>query len=103
MLAITKGTDLYDAQPVLITDPKELVKTAGSLHCGTVLLPKLIKKYFNGARDMKLGVTVKTLRNWMWRRKLGYFKAGRVMIPESAVRAYLERSRIDPHRSAATA
>lgn len=32
-----------------------------------------------------------------------YKIGGRVMIPESAVRTYLERSRIDPHRSAATA
>ena len=59
VLVITKGTDLYDAQPVLIKDPKDLAKTAGSLHCGTLLLPKLIKKYFDGARDMKIGVTVK--------------------------------------------
>jgi formate dehydrogenase subunit beta len=59
VLVITKGTDLYDAQPVLIKDPKELAKTAGSLHCGTLLLPKLIHKYFDGAKDMKIGVTVK--------------------------------------------
>jgi formate dehydrogenase subunit beta len=59
VLVITKGTDLYDAKPVLITDPKELAKTAGSLHCGTLLLPKYIKKYLDGAKNMKLGVTVK--------------------------------------------
>ena len=59
VLVITKGTDLYDAQPVLISDPKDLAKTAGSLHCGTLLLPKLIKKYMDGAKDMKIGVTVK--------------------------------------------
>ncbi len=57
--AIRKGKDLYDAQPVLITDPKELAQTAGSLHCGTLLLPKLVKKYLDGARTMKIGVTVK--------------------------------------------
>ncbi len=49
VFAIKKGTDLYDAQPVLITDPKELAKTAGSLHCGTLLLPKFVKKYLDGA------------------------------------------------------
>jgi formate dehydrogenase subunit beta len=59
VLAVTKGVDLYDAVPVLVTDPKDLAKTAGSLHCGTLLLPKLIKKYCNGAADMKIGVTVK--------------------------------------------
>src|SRR5512137_570287 len=59
VLAITKGTDLYDAQPVLITDPKDLAKTAGSLHCGTLLMAKLIKKYLDGSANMKIGVTVK--------------------------------------------
>jgi formate dehydrogenase subunit beta len=59
VLVITKGTDLYDAQPVLVTDPKELANTAGSLHCGTLLLPKLVKKYLDGAANMKIGVTVK--------------------------------------------
>jgi len=57
--AIRKGADLYDAQPVLITDPKDLAQTAGSLHCGTLLLPKLVKKYLDGAKTKKIGVTVK--------------------------------------------
>jgi formate dehydrogenase subunit beta len=59
VLVVTKGADLYDAQPVLITDAKDLVNTAGSLHCGTLLIPKLIKKYLDGAKDIKIGVTVK--------------------------------------------
>jgi formate dehydrogenase subunit beta len=59
VFAIKKGKDLYDAQPVLITDPRELAQTAGSLHCGTLLLPKLVKKYLDGAKTKKIGVTVK--------------------------------------------
>jgi formate dehydrogenase subunit beta len=59
VLVVKKGADLYDAQPVLITDAKELAQTAGSLHCGTLLLPKLVKKYLDGAKDKKIGVTVK--------------------------------------------
>jgi len=59
VLVISKGKDLYDAKPTLITKPEDLAKTAGSLHCGTLLLPKLIKKYFDGAAKMKIGVTVK--------------------------------------------
>ena len=59
VLAIKKGKDLYDAQPVLITNPADLKDTAGSLHCGTLLLPKLVKKYLDGAKTMKIGVTVK--------------------------------------------
>ncbi|MFA5237741.1 MAG: Coenzyme F420 hydrogenase/dehydrogenase, beta subunit C-terminal domain, partial [Methanoregula sp.] len=59
VLVISKGKDLYDAKPTLVTDPAQLATTAGSLHCGTLLLPKLIKKYFDGAANMKIGVTVK--------------------------------------------
>ncbi len=59
VLAVKKGKDLYDAVPTIITDPKDLDQTAGSLHCGTLLMSKLVKKYFNGANDMKLGITIK--------------------------------------------
>ena len=59
VLAVKKGVDLYDAQPILITDPEQIAECAGSLHCGTLLMPKLIKKYFDGARNMKIAVTMK--------------------------------------------
>ena len=59
VLAVKKGVDLYDAVPALITDPADVDETAGSLHCGTLLLPKLIKKYCNGAKDTKIAVTLK--------------------------------------------
>ncbi len=59
IFAIQKGKDIYDAQPILITDPKQLASTAGSLHCGTLLNAKLVKKYLDGAKNMKIGVTVK--------------------------------------------
>ena len=59
VLAVKKGADLYEAVPTLITDPDEIAGAAGSLHCGTLLLSKLIKKYLDGARDKRLAVTVK--------------------------------------------
>lgn len=59
VLTVRKGVDLYDPLPAFITDPAELAACAGSLHCGTLLLPKLIKKYLDGARNMKIAVTVK--------------------------------------------
>jgi len=59
VLTVKKGYDIYDAVPVLIKDPAELADTAGSLHCGTLLLPKLIKKYLDGAKNEKLAVTLK--------------------------------------------
>ena len=59
VFAVKKGFDVFDATPTLITDPAEIAETAGSLHCGTMLMPKLIKKYLNQARDMKIAVTLK--------------------------------------------
>jgi len=59
VLAVKKGQDIYDAVPTLITDPADLAETAGSLHCGTLLLSKLVKKYLDGAGNAKIGVTVK--------------------------------------------
>ena len=51
--------DLYDAVPCLITDPEEVIETAGSIHCGTVNLASFIYKYLDGCRDMKIAVTCK--------------------------------------------
>jgi formate dehydrogenase subunit beta len=59
VLGVKKGMDLYDAVPTLITDPKKIGTTAGSLHCGSLLLSKSIKNYFDGAKHKKLGITVK--------------------------------------------
>ena len=59
ILAVKKGKDVYDAVPVIVTDPAQLAGTAGSLHCGTLLNAKLVKKYLGGASNMKIGVTVK--------------------------------------------
>ncbi|PKL60972.1 MAG: formate dehydrogenase [Methanomicrobiales archaeon HGW-Methanomicrobiales-2] len=59
VLAVKKGADLYDAVPTLITDPAEIVQTAGSLHCGTLLLSKVVKDYLESNKNARLGVTVK--------------------------------------------
>ena len=59
VLAVKKGQDIYDAVPTLITDPAEVAQTAGSLHCGTLLLSKLVKDYLDSNKTARLGVTVK--------------------------------------------
>jgi len=59
VVAVKKGHDIYDAVPVAITDAKELDRTAGSLHCGTLLLSTFIKNYLDGAKKKKIGVVVK--------------------------------------------
>ncbi|MCP1663026.1 MAG: formate dehydrogenase [Methanocalculus sp. MSAO_Arc1] len=59
VLAVKRGADVFDATLEVITDPAEIAGTAGSLHCGTLLIPKMIKKYLEGAENMKLAVPVK--------------------------------------------
>ena len=59
VFAVKRGVDLYDAVPTIVTDPKDIDKTAGSLHCGTLLMSKLVKKYLDGANDKKIAVVVK--------------------------------------------
>ncbi|NPA62377.1 MAG: formate dehydrogenase [Methanococci archaeon] len=56
ILALKRGEDIYDGVPELITDSKELLNTAGSLHCSPVNFGKLISKYL---RDMKIAVPTK--------------------------------------------
>lgn len=59
VLGVRKGADLYEAVPVLITDPEEILEISGSLHCGTLLLSRLFSSYLGGAKDMKVAVALK--------------------------------------------
>ncbi len=59
VLAVKKGADIFDARPVFITDPDEVVETAGSIYGGTLLLSKLFGKYLNGAKDLKVAAALK--------------------------------------------
>ena len=59
VVAVEEAADLYDAKPILITDPEDVIKSAGSLHCGTLNLAKFVSKYLDGARNMKIAVTRK--------------------------------------------
>jgi len=59
VLAVERGADLYDAVPILIEDPEDVIKASGSLHFGTLNLAKVVERYLDGAQDMKLAVTVK--------------------------------------------
>ncbi len=75
VVAVEEGWDLYDAVPILITEPEDVIKSAGSLHCGTLNLAKFVSKYLDGARDMKIAVTCKpcdamTLRELMRKNKV---------------------------------
>ena len=59
VLAVRRGIDLYDAVPVLVSNPKDLDVCAGSLHCGTILLSKLVMEYAHKMSGKKVGMVVK--------------------------------------------
>jgi formate dehydrogenase subunit beta len=59
VLAVRRGIDLYDAVPTVVTNPKDLDQCAGSLHCGTLLLSKLVMEYMPKMSGKKLGMVVK--------------------------------------------
>lgn len=59
VLGVEKGADIYDARPAFITDPDEVVETAGSIYGGTLLLSKLFGKYLDGAKDLRIAAALK--------------------------------------------
>jgi formate dehydrogenase (coenzyme F420) beta subunit len=59
VLAVVRGTDIFDGVPTLITNPADVIKSAGSLHCAPVNTGKFIAQYLDGAKNMKIAVAVK--------------------------------------------
>ncbi|OPY50181.1 MAG: Formate dehydrogenase subunit beta [Methanosaeta sp. PtaU1.Bin060] len=59
VLGVKKGVDIFDAMPVLITDPHEVIKTAGSIYGGTLLLSKFFGKYLDGLKGLKIAAALK--------------------------------------------
>ena len=49
----------YDGIPVLITDPQEVIGTAGALHCASPNIARFLKEYLDGAFDLRIAVTCK--------------------------------------------
>lgn len=49
----------YEGVPTLITDPDQVIETAGSMHCTSPNIARCLKEYLEGAFDLKLAVTGK--------------------------------------------
>jgi formate dehydrogenase subunit beta len=45
--------------PALITDPEQVIETAGTLHCASPNIARCLKTYLDGALDIKVAVTGK--------------------------------------------
>jgi formate dehydrogenase (coenzyme F420) beta subunit len=56
VLAMKRGTDIYDGVPTLLTDPARITELSGSLHCAPIIQSNVLHKYLNGAKDMKIAV-----------------------------------------------
>jgi len=49
----------YDGIPVVITDPAEIARTGGSLHCTSPNIARFLKEYLDGAFNQKMAVAAK--------------------------------------------
>ena len=49
----------YDGVPVLITDPQDVIGTAGALHASPVNLARCLKEYLDGAANLRIAVVCK--------------------------------------------
>ncbi|HWQ67366.1 MAG TPA: Coenzyme F420 hydrogenase/dehydrogenase, beta subunit C-terminal domain [Methanospirillum sp.] len=54
-----QGADIYDAGLAIITDPSELLESAGSLICGTHLSAKLLVRYLQDNAGLRMAIVVK--------------------------------------------
>ncbi|MCK4729119.1 MAG: Coenzyme F420 hydrogenase/dehydrogenase, beta subunit C-terminal domain, partial [Desulfobacterales bacterium] len=60
VLAVKKRNgNRYDGVLSLITDPDEVIESAGALHFAPVNVAKEVKEYLDGAKDFKLAVPCK--------------------------------------------
>jgi len=108
VLAVRRGQDIYDAVPVLISDPKQLKDTAGSLHCGSLLVAKPAMKILERSKGLKLGMTVKgcdvmALQEYAKRKKIDLsnllligVNCGGTVSPVSARKMIREKFGVDP-------
>lgn len=62
--------------------------------------PALIEALIDVRRAaMLLGISEKTLRDWVWRKKIDYVKVGdRVMFEPEAIRNFIARNRVHSHQ-----
>ena len=49
----------YDGIPVFLTNPQELLETAGALHCSSPNIARCLKEYLDGASDIRIAVVCK--------------------------------------------
>lgn len=49
----------FDGIPVLLTNPEDVIRTAGSLHCSSPNIARFIKEYLGGAFDLKVATVCK--------------------------------------------
>ncbi len=59
VFTVHPGADLYDAVPVLITDPAEVISAAGTQVTGTILISKYLQEYVSVHPEIRIAVALK--------------------------------------------
>ena len=102
--------DRFSGVPVLITNPEDLIHTAGSLHCSLPNIPRFVKEYLEGAAKMKLAIVGKPcdIRAIIELQKRNQIETDNVTLiglnctgtisPATARKMYIEEFKVDPNR-----
>ena len=103
-----KRGDRFSGVPVLITNPEDLIDTAGSLHCSLPNIPRFVKEYLEGAAKMKLAIVGKPcdIRAIIELQKRNQIDTDNVTLvgvnctgtisPATARKMYVEEFKVDP-------
>lgn len=59
VFTVRGGADLYDAVPVLLSDPREVVSAAGTCMSGTILLTKFLQEYLTHHPGIRVAIPLK--------------------------------------------
>ncbi len=107
VLTLSKGEDIYDGIPRLVTDAGEILETCGSLHCAPTMVSDLISKYLP---DKRIAVAVKpcdakAINELVKRHKIDPEKiftvglnCGGTVIPETAQKMIEKFYDVDPSK-----
>ncbi|MDL2271323.1 Coenzyme F420 hydrogenase/dehydrogenase, beta subunit C-terminal domain [Methanobrevibacter sp. OttesenSCG-928-I08] len=107
VLTIQKQDSVYEGLPTLISNPEDLVKTAGSLHCVPTMTADLISRFLSGKKIATVGKPCDTMaidelkkRNQIDEDKIYTIglNCGGTVLPETAQKMFQLFYEVDPSK-----
>jgi formate dehydrogenase subunit beta len=100
--------DRFAGVPVLVTNPDDLIDTAGSLHCSLPNIPRFVKEYLEGGSNMKLAIVgkpcdIRAIIELQKRKQIDIDNVTLIglnctgtIAPATARKMYIEEFKVDP-------